>query len=151
RSDVTLSPSLREAALAVAVGWKEPAFFLNNVSWEIVRFPGRSPADYDRALRAIEAAGQLEPEDGDFLYTLGVAQYRVGQYEKALSTLTRSNQLNGNGVPADLTFLAMALHRLGQNETARATLNRLREVMKNSEAGASAENQAVLREANRLV
>ena len=72
------------------------------------------------------------------------------QYDKALSTLTRSNEFNGNSEPADLAFLAMALHRLGQTATSRATLNHLREVMKDPKA-AGAENQAFLREAERLI
>jgi hypothetical protein len=50
-----------------------------------------------------------------------------------------------------LAFLAMALHRLERTETSRTTLNHLREVMKNPQAAASAENQAFLREAERLI
>jgi aminoglycoside phosphotransferase family enzyme len=65
--------------------------------------------------------------------------------------LTRSNQLSGNSEPADLAFLAMALHRLGRTETSRATLNHLREVLRDSQAAASAENQAFLREAEAVL
>ena len=150
RGDTTLGPSIRAAALAVAGTWKEDAVGLNNASWEIVKSQRRSRADYDRALRWIEAACRLEPENGAFLNTLGLAQYRVEQYAKALSTLTRSNQLNGNRQPTDLAFLAMALHRLGQTDASRATLDHLRGVMRDSQATASAENQAFLREAELL-
>ena len=151
RSDPTLSPSLREAALAAAASWREDADGLNHASRDIVHSAGRSRAEFERALRWSEAACRLEPDNGDFLNTLGVAQYRAEQYEKALSTLTRSNQLNGNRQPADLAFLAMALHRLGQTETSRATLNHLREIMRDSQAAAGAENQAFLREAEAVL
>jgi hypothetical protein len=51
------------------------------------------------------------------LNTLGVAQCRMGRYEEALATLTKSEQLNrGRGDQADPAFLAMALHRLGRRE-----------------------------------
>ena len=124
---------------------------LDNASWEVVKSPGRSRADYNCALRWSEAACRLRPDDGNFLDTLGVAQNRAEHYEKALSTLTRSNQLNGNRQPADLAFLAMALHRLRRTETSRATLKHLREVLGDSQAPARAEDQAFLREAEAVV
>jgi hypothetical protein len=96
-------------------------------------------------------AQQGNPDYGNFLNTLGVAQYRVGQLERALDTLTRSNQLHGNRETADLAFLALTQHRLGQTEASRASLKRLREVMITREAAANAENQAFLREAEVLI
>ena len=51
-------------------------------------------SDYRKALRYSEEACQLEPENGDFLNTLGVAYYRVGNYEKALDVLLRSDKIN---------------------------------------------------------
>ncbi len=151
RGDLKLSPSLREAAIAAAATWDEDATGLNDRSWRVVRSLGQSRADYDRALRWIEAACRLRPDDGDFLNTLGVAQYRAEHYQRALSTLTRSNQLNGNREPADLAFLVMALHRIGRTETSRATLSHLREIMSDSQAAANAENQAFLREAEAVL
>jgi hypothetical protein len=79
-----------------------------------------------------EAACRNVPEPnyaGSFLNTLGVALYRASQNERALDTLTRSNQLNGNNEPADLVFLALTQYRLGRTEASRANLRRLREVM----------------------
>ena len=51
------------------------------------------------------------------LNTLGVAQYRVGEYEEALNTLRQSDRLNG-GIPEDLAFIAMSLHQLDEKEQA---------------------------------
>jgi WD40 repeat protein len=90
RSDLTFSPSLREAALTAAATWNEDAVGLNDASLEIVHSAGRSRTDFERALRFSKAACRQEPENGDFLNTLGVAQYRAEQYKKALFTLTRS-------------------------------------------------------------
>jgi tetratricopeptide (TPR) repeat protein len=146
-----LLPEIRDRAIDLARSWPESARALNSRSWTVVHKPGGDPAEYQRALRRSEKACEYEPDNGDFLNTLGVAQYRVRQYKKALSTLTRSNQLNGNRQPADLAFLAMALHRLGRSEASRTTLSHLRAVLRDSQAAASAESEALLREAEAVL
>ena len=89
---------------------------------------------YRKALRYSEEACQLEPENGDFLSTLGVAYYRVGNYEKALDVLLRSDKINAlkdkGSRPADLAFLAMTHQQLGHTKEAEAKLQLLRERMK---------------------
>jgi WD40 repeat protein/tRNA A-37 threonylcarbamoyl transferase component Bud32 len=155
RTDPHITTEVRAAALALAETWRESAVDLNDASFALVKLPDRPEADFRRGLRMAEEAGRLEPESSGnypaFLNTLGVAQYRTGQYREALATLKRSNQLQGNREPADLAFLAMTRHRLGQAEAARATLERLREVMKDLKAADNAENQGFLREAEREI
>ncbi len=146
-----LLPEIRDRAIDLARSWPESARALNSRCWTVAGKPGGDPAEYQRALRYAEKACEYEPDNGDHLNTLGVAQYRARQYERALFTLTRSNQLNGNCRPTDLAFLAMALHRLGRAETGRATLNHLRAVLRDSQAAASAEDQAFLREAEAVL
>jgi hypothetical protein len=141
-----LLPEIRDRALDLARSWPESAEALRSRSWAVARKPGGDLAEYQRAMRDAEKACEYEPDGGDFLNTLGVTQYRAEQYEKALLTLTRSNQLNGNRRPADLAFLAMTLHRLGRSETSCATLNRLRAVLRDPQVITSAEAQAFLRE-----
>ena len=90
---------------------------------------------YRKALRYSEEACQLEPENGDLLNTLGVAYYRVGNYEKALDVLSPLGQdqreLRDKGShPADLAFLAMTHQQLGHAKEAQAEIQRLRERMK---------------------
>ena len=113
--------------------------------------PDRPEADYRRGLRLAEVACRLEPDNGFYLNTLGVAQYRMHQYENAQSTLTRSNRLNGGRVPADLAFLAMTQHRLDRVGAARATLELLRESMKDPVSGADEGNPGFLREAEAVI
>jgi hypothetical protein len=146
-----LVPEIRDRALDLARSWPESAGALNNRSWTVARKPGGDPAEHQRALRHAEKACEYEPDKGAYLNTLGVAQYRVGLYHEALTTLTRSNILQGDREPADLAFLAMALHRLGRTATSRTTLNHLREILRNPQAAASAENQAFLREAEAVL
>jgi hypothetical protein len=146
-----LLPEIRDRALDLARSWPESADALRSGSWAVARKPGGDLAEYQRALRHAEKAFEYEPDKGEYLNTLGVAQYRVGLYHEALTTLRRSNILQGDREPADLAFLAMALHRLGRTATSRTTLNHLREILRYSQAAASAENQAFLREAEAVL
>ena len=110
---------------------------------------------YRKALRYSEEACQLEPENGDFLSTLGVAYYRVGNYEKALDVLVRSDKINAlkdkGSRPADLAFLAMAHQQLGHAKEAEAKLQLLRERMKDPRWRKTPQAQGFLREAEELL
>jgi tetratricopeptide (TPR) repeat protein len=121
----------------------------------VVRHPRADPAAYRLALRQAEAACRLVPNHGDFLNTLGLAQYRLGQYEQAAGTLTRakrSHEDNWNGLsyPPDLAFLALSRYRLGQADQARAAMSRLREMMKKLVWALSEEAQGFLQEAEEI-
>jgi tetratricopeptide (TPR) repeat protein len=151
RADPTLDPAVRAAALALAETWPESPGDLNGVAWMLAAFPDPPEADSRRGLRLAETACQLDPDNWFHFNTLGVAQYRAGQYEKALATLKRSNELSGNRQPANLAFLAMTQHRLNRGEAARATLQRLRAVMKDPDIADAGENQDFLHEAEAVL
>ena len=107
------------------------------------------------ALRYSEEACRLEPEDGSFLTTLGVAYYRVSNYEIALDVLVRSDKMSAlkeqGSIPANLAFLAMAHQQLGHAQEAEAKLQLLRERMKDRRAAQDAQAQGFLREAEELL
>ncbi|MGO9468792.1 MAG: hypothetical protein ACLQIB_04055 [Isosphaeraceae bacterium] len=113
------------------------------------------PADYLRAVRLAEAACEVNPFNGLYLNTLGVARYRAGQYRNALDDLNRSFELNApryrGPLPADMAFVATAQHRLGQFVEARKTLEQLRVVMKKQPGRADSESTAFLEEAVALI
>jgi tetratricopeptide (TPR) repeat protein len=108
-----------------------------------------------KALRYSEEACQLEPENGDLLNTLGVANYRVGNYEKALDVLSRSDKINAlrdkGSLPTDLAFLAMAHQQLGHAKEAEVKLQLLRERMKDPRWAQDTQAQGSLREAEELL
>ena len=89
------------------------------------------------------------------LNTLAVAQYRVGQYETAIKTLTRSDQLNSMGNddshPTDIVFLAMSHHRLGHAADARQLLDRVRQLLKQDRWKSDSEERRFLLEAEQLI
>jgi hypothetical protein len=150
-ADTSLEEPVRAMALQFVEKCEESALWLNNRSWEVVREPGRNAADYRLALRQVEAAVRLEPENVGFLNTLGVAQYRHGDYRTALETLSRSNEGNKRWRYEDLAFLAMTHARLNQPEPARKFLEELRQVMKRPDVRKNPEARQFLREAEEVV
>jgi WD40 repeat protein len=162
RSDKTLPDSVRKEALSQAERSAESPVELDHLSFSLVRVSTASAADYRLALKQAEIACYLLPLDGKFLpfegklqTTLGLAQYRVGDYQAALATLTRANAINSSQTdgasPADLAFLAMAHFRLGQFDKARIILTQLREVVKRPQWAGNLDAQAFLHEAETLL
>jgi WD40 repeat protein len=149
-----MSPSLRQEVLAVAETYPENPSELNDLAWQLVKLPGGEMSGHRKALRYSEEACQLQPEDGSFLSTLGVAYYRLGNFEKALDALARSDKMSAledrGSDPAALAFLAMAHQQLGHTKEAEAKLELLRERMKDPRAARVAGAQVSLREAEEL-
>jgi WD40 repeat protein/Tfp pilus assembly protein PilF len=102
---------------------REPlARLFNNLSWTTAAHPGasRKPA---RALARL--AVELAPDQAIYLNTLGVIQYRAGQFAEAIATLKKSLAAGqGESDAFDLFFLAMARYKLGEIARARADFDR---------------------------
>ncbi len=155
RSDEALGEPLREASLRIARLYQPSPWVLDKASWAVVASDGGDPATYRKALRKAQMASRTVPSNEFFLKTLGAAQYRVGAYEEALTTLTRSDEIGSKslpeGYPATVALLAMTLHQLGRTHEAQATLERLRVLMQNEKWAANDEAQSFLREAESLI
>jgi len=174
-----MSPSRRQEAITVAqtypenpevlnyLAWElvKPDYYiagkkitferLNLRAWELVKLPGREIPGYRKALRYSEEACQLEPKNGNYLNTQGVAYYRLGNFEKSLEILLRSDPINKTqfkgSIPSDIAFLAMTHQQLGHAKEAQAEFQRLRERMKDPRWAQNAEAQALLHEAEALL
>jgi WD40 repeat protein len=100
------------------------AQYCNNFAWELANGP-KSTRNPQRALALARRAAELAPNAGIYLNTLGVAQYRVGQYAEAVATLEQNlSASHGEFDAFDLFFLAMAHHRLGHADQARVAFDR---------------------------
>ncbi len=149
RRDSSLAEDLRAAAIRIAELHGDDPEELNQLSWNVIRVPGAGAESSAKAARWSEVACSDRPEDGVLLNTLGIAQFRAGQLEKAVESLTRSDELN-HGNPADAAFLAMAHRRLGHEPEAQAALDRLRTLMQQPKWAADSDNQAFAKEAEAL-
>jgi serine/threonine protein kinase/WD40 repeat protein len=97
---------------------------LNNLAWQLVTGPvdQRDPA---RALQLIQDALKQKPNEAHLLNTLGVVQYRNGQYAAAVVTLEKSLRAGkGESDDIDLFFLAMCHARLGAPDKAKDCFDR---------------------------
>lgn len=176
KSDGSLRRPVRDAALRMSNLRADDADTLAWRSWELARAPGREPDDYAKAIRWAETACKLEPsQESKHLSTVGVGQYRAGQYEAALATLVRADKLNlkseglakkalraGSALggllgdapkrrPTDAAFIAMSLHRLGRADEARTWLRRLRSLVRAGENEGDEESLSFLREAEMVI
>ena len=158
------APTITEAVPQRALAWVDPCWqlkvraetarnadALNNASAEVIVNPRADASAYRRALQQAKAACAAMPDNVEYLNTLGIAHYRVGEYQKCLNTLERCNKVRNQSMPEDLAFLAMAQHQLGQKERAQATFLRLCEAMKQPRWAEDAEAQGFLREAEELL
>jgi tetratricopeptide (TPR) repeat protein len=91
----------------------------NDAAWFLANCEDRAVADPAEAVGLARQAVNRDPDAGNYWNTLGVAYYRLGDYQAAVETLTRSMALRSGGDGYDWFFLAMAHWRLGQKEQAR--------------------------------
>jgi hypothetical protein len=155
RSDGTISEGVRRQARALAEPYREDPDKLDKAGWAVVRRKGAGPEEYRRALRCAEAACRLNPENGAYLETLALAQYRLGRYGEALAAVTEADRRNAarpkGRRPEDIAILAMTLHQLDRRGEAQAALEDLRAAMKKPEWAKNSDCQELLREAEALL
>ncbi len=100
------------------VGWNESA-------WDVAEREGLSLWQYRAALRQAKASiamiklllPQVRARMSASLNTLGVAQYRAGEFAEAQKTLKKSLKTRGEN-PIDTAYLALVLWQLDQKEEA---------------------------------
>src|SRR5262249_10183312 len=81
--------------------------------WVLVTTSDPEIRDENRGLELATLSIRLAPRDSDFWNTLGVAYYRVGNWEEAVNALQKSMELGKDGDVVDWVLLATAHWRLG--------------------------------------
>ncbi|MBN2561389.1 MAG: protein kinase [Phycisphaerae bacterium] len=151
-TDADLSSSIRAAALELTDCWGNDPLRLRQECSGIVEDPGRDPAEYERALEMVEAARKLDPKNGpDYLRALGMAQYRIGQFQDAVTSLDSFCEASGRDDPRALAFLAMAQFRSGEKEAAVRSLDECRALLAQPGFSIHTHLKPVLREAEDLI
>jgi tetratricopeptide (TPR) repeat protein len=98
---------------------------MNNLAWLLATCPVRQLQDIGRAVELAKKAAALEPKTGTYWNTLGVAQYRAGDWEAAIEALEKSMELSSNQNESfDTIFLAMAHWQMGNKDEARKWYDR---------------------------
>ncbi len=92
----------------------------NDLSWWLATAPEssglRNPA---KAVELAKSAVVAFPLEGNYWNTLGVAEYRAGDWKGAIKTLEKSLELHKGGDSNDWFFLAMGHWQMGHCDQAR--------------------------------
>jgi tetratricopeptide (TPR) repeat protein len=104
---------------------QQNARFEGDLAWFLVAC---ADPDFRDPARALELARKAVArpggkEDGNLCNTLGVAQYRLGDWQGALMSLEKANHLREEREAEDWLFLAMAHWKLGQKVAALDSYN----------------------------
>jgi Tol biopolymer transport system component len=180
QENTAITEEVRSRALAFANRFQEeqdPKVF-DQASRKVLRQQQLCSHWYRQAVVEAEAACRLAPKQETYRTTLGLAQYRAGQYAESLTTLAQVEPLHrkalarlaflvpqfphalvplwqaqphAQALVATLAFRSMAHHQLGQKELAQATLARLRGIAESPQGAQDEETQALLREAEALL
>jgi serine/threonine protein kinase/tetratricopeptide (TPR) repeat protein len=92
---------------------------LNALAWFLAAGPDPAIRDPALAVRLAARGTELAPNDGAIWNTLGVAHYRAGAWNEAITALERSMDLTAGGSPVDWFFLAAAHGQKGERGEAR--------------------------------
>src|SRR5262249_40568036 len=97
---------------------------LNNQAWRLVTGPVNQ-RDPERALQLVQEGLKKQPGNRNLWNTLGVVQYRRGQYAEAITALEKSFAASkGQADGFDLFFLAMCHAKIGAPAKARDCFDR---------------------------
>jgi tetratricopeptide (TPR) repeat protein len=91
----------------------------NSLAWLLATAADPQLREAEEAVAHAKKAVELAPRVGGYFNTLGVAQYRAGDYRAAIEALKKSMELGAGGGAHDFFFLAMAYWQLGDGEESR--------------------------------
>ena len=114
--------AVAESKRAVEVS-PENATHHNGLAWLLATCPDLVYREGVLAVKHARKAVELERESPESWNTLGVACYRIGEWQQAIDMLSKAEQLQPNiYFGHNAFFLAMAHWQLGEKETARELL-----------------------------
>jgi serine/threonine protein kinase/Tfp pilus assembly protein PilF len=104
----------------------------NNLAWFLATCPEAKFRHPQQAIDLAKKAVELMPKDGNNWNTLGVAQYRAGDWKAAITGLEKSMELRKGGDSFDWFFMAMAHWQLGDKKEARKCYDQAVQWMENN-------------------
>jgi tetratricopeptide (TPR) repeat protein len=90
-----------------------------DLAWLLANCPNQQLRNPDRSVTLAKEAVELAPRGGDCWRTLGVAHYRAGDWQAAVTALNKATELRSGGDSAEWFVLAMAQWQLGDKQQAR--------------------------------
>jgi tetratricopeptide (TPR) repeat protein len=127
----------REAAV------RRLAHRLDRLAWFLAHCPDGRVRDTQAAVKQATRATELQPERGDYWYTLAMVQYRHGSWRDSLAVLESVKAREGGFDASAWLLAAMNRQHLGQKAEARAALRKAVEWIEEQQR--KAEDNAMLR------
>jgi hypothetical protein len=122
-SEADAAQQVREFFKSIAARGKDVTV-LNAFAWELVKAPTSGRSDAEMAVQAAEMATQISPDDWFAVNTLGIAYYRVHDWQASIEALERSIKRRNGGDAFDWFFMAMAHRQLGNKDEARKSYDK---------------------------
>jgi tetratricopeptide (TPR) repeat protein len=119
------------------------AYRLDRFAWFLAHCPDGRVRDTKAAVKHAARATELQPDVGDYWYTLAMVRYRDGQWRDSLAALDKVKTQEGDYDASAWLLVAMNRHQLKQKEDARAALRKAGEWMATQQR--KAEGNALLR------
>jgi tetratricopeptide (TPR) repeat protein len=116
---------------------------LARFAWFLAHCPDGRVRDTKAAVKNARRATELQPDAGDYWYTLAMVQYRGRDWRGSLASLEQLKAREGEFDASDWLLVAMNRHRLKQRDEAREALRKAVEWI--DERKRQAEDNAVLR------
>src|SRR5262249_24155019 len=120
--------AIADYSKAIELQDPKDATTLNNLAWLLATCPDSTLHDSKRAVELATKTVDLEPT-GNNWNTLGVAQYRAGNWAAAIEGLNKSMELRQGGDALDWFVLAMAEQQRANNDQARELFDKAVEWM----------------------
>ena len=92
---------------------------MNDLAWGLATHADPARCDPGRAVGLAKEAVELNPQEGNYDNTLGVALYQAGRWKESVAPIEKSMELRKGGDSNDWFFLAMAHWQLGEKDKAR--------------------------------
>jgi tetratricopeptide (TPR) repeat protein len=102
----------------------ENPMYLNHLAWMLATVVEPKDRDPQQAVELAKKAVKVAPQVANFWDSLGVAEYRAGNWQPAIDALEKATQLTDGGDACAWFFLAMAHHQLGDLDEAQQSFNK---------------------------
>jgi tetratricopeptide (TPR) repeat protein len=100
------------------------AYRLDRFAWFLAHCPDGRVRDTKAAVTQARRATELQPDAGDFWFTLTVVQYRNGDWHESLASLEKLKAREGGLDGSGWLVSAMDLYQLKRREEARAAFRK---------------------------
>jgi tetratricopeptide (TPR) repeat protein len=119
------------------------AYRLDRFAWLLGHCPDDRTRDTKAAVKHARRATELQPDVGDYWYTLAMVQYRNGSWRDSLASLEKVKAKEKEYDASDWFLVAMNRHQLKQKDEARAAFRKAIDYIEEQQR--KAEDNALLR------